>query len=166
MNISRFLLISTTLLLCSTSNVRAVAGEGEVIVLLCDIKLQRGLIAPNYESALNLVESSSQTRQEINVSKLIEYSPQDDRGNARRLKSKITKSTCGPFEIEFSAGWFNSNPMGASGSDDFGVIRIFKNGKKLLGPISLSGCLENCGSSVKIGWGNKSSEDHFEVSRD
>jgi hypothetical protein len=104
MNICRILLIFTSLLLCSISSVIAEAGEGEVVVLLCDSNLKWGFIAPIDEPALDAVKGPHQIRQNINVSKLIEYSPQDDRGNARRLKTKSTKRTCGPFEIEFSAG--------------------------------------------------------------
>lgn len=166
MIVLRILLISTTLLFCSISGARAEAEEGEVVVISCDANMRWGFIGPISEANNVVLEGPSRIRQDINISKLIEYGPQDDRGNARRLKTKSTKRACGPFDIELSAGWFNSNPMGASGADDVAVIKISKNGKKLLGPITLGSCSADCATTISMRWDEKNATGHFELHRD
>lgn len=162
----RVFLISTSLLLCSMSGARAEAGEGEVVVISCDVNMRWGFVGPISEAEHVVLESASRTRQDINTSDLIEYGPQDKRGNSHRLRSKSTKRSCGPFVIELSAGWFNPDAMGASGSDDIAVIKISRNGKNLLGPIRLSNCATDCATTVTLGWDENGVTGHFGLHRD
>ncbi len=162
----RIFIISTTLLLCSMSGARAEAGEGEVVVISCDVNMRWGFVGPISEAKYVVLEGPSRIRQDINTSTLIEYGPQDNRGNSRRLRTKSTKRSCGPFVIELSAGWFNPDPMGASGSDDIAVIKISRNGKNLLGPIRLSSCATDCATTVTMGWDEKNATGHFDLHRE
>lgn len=159
-------LVSISLQLCLMSGARAESGEGENVVISCDSNMRWGFIAPTSETKYVVLQGPGRIRQDIDFSKLIEYGPQDERGNARRLKTKSTKRTCGPLEIEISAGWFNSDPMGASGADDVAVIKISKNGKKLLGPITLGRCAADCATSVTMRWDEKKTTGDFELHRE
>jgi len=151
------------------------SANAQEVILSCDTSLRWGFIGPASEAGLIILEGSTRTAQEVDTSKLIDYGPQDTHGNVRRLKSRKTIKKCGPFVVEFSAGWFNSNPLGEMGEPQFAVFEVLKDGKRILGPIAVGACSstglawgrcpEHWATSLTMGWDEKNTKGYFELHR-
>lgn len=150
-------------------------ANADEVILSCDTSLRWAFIGPPGETGLVVLEGQNRTKQEIDTGKLTEYSPPDQRGDVRRIKSKTTTRTCGPFTVVFSSGWFNSNPLGEMGEPEFPVFEISLDRKRVLGPIALGSCSNsglvwnrcaaNWATSVTLGWNEKNNKGHFELNR-
>ena len=122
------------------------------LLISCDTKLKWGYVT---EQALLpdkpgvVLQGATRSLDSINTSELVTTTKESAQGNVFRLRSKSVQRTCGPFTIMVRADWFNANPMGEMGADDFSVVEFWKQGKRVVGPIALGSCEKDRGLS----WG-------------
>jgi hypothetical protein len=119
------------------------AARAQEVVLSCDTEMLWGYITERSFIATNgtvVLEGPSRTMEAVNTSQLTLSTEQDARGESLRIGSRRTSRSCGPFTIVLSSGWFNANPMGEMGADDFSVFELRLGGKRVLGPLALGSC--------------------------
>jgi hypothetical protein len=135
--------------------VASIAFGGAVhaqVLVSCDTQLKWAYIT---EQALLPKEPSvvmqgpSRTLDAVDTSDFVVMSKEDNQGNVFRIRSKSEKRSCGPYSVVIRAGWFNANPMGEKGADDFSVVELWRGGKRELGPVALGACEQYVGRS----WG-------------
>jgi hypothetical protein len=79
----------------------------------------------------------------INTGDLIQYSPEDKKGNVVRTGSKTLKRECGIFKISIQGGFINEDPQGELGGDDFPFVEISVNQKSETAKIFIGECNAN-----------------------
>ena len=120
----------------------------EYFLYVCDPKLswvRLSVSNPQTESEFASQEKLRRVTERISFGELIEYTPEDDRGNVYRKDSSALTRKCGAFTITIRGGFLNGNPNGELGAIEFPLVDIAFDGKQKLSPISLGECDSDLG---------------------
>ncbi len=115
---------------------------------VCDPKLSwvhLSVANEQTESEFASQEKLRRVTERISFAKLIQYTPEDDRGNVYRKGSSTLTRKCGPFTITIRGGFLNGNLNGELGAIEFPLVDVAFDGKQKLSPISLGECDSDLG---------------------
>lgn len=147
--VKRFLAVLLTLLALLGSG----AAWAQKVLLSCDVGLKWGYVTEQSlrpENPAVVLQGPARSLDTVDTGELVVTSGEDARGNVFRIRSNSVRRSCGPFVIVLRADWFNANPMGEMGADDFSTIEFWRQGNRVLGPIALGSCQKDQGLS----WGD------------
>lgn len=95
-------------------------------------------------SSLRLGEAYPDPRghsERISLQGLVQYSPEDERGEVRRTGSRSLERRCGELRVELRGGYYNPNPQGELGAaEDYPIAWIYHGPDLLLGPVAFGEC--------------------------
>jgi hypothetical protein len=136
----------------------------QVAVLGCNAQSHSGYVSVEARNGPQTGSGIAGTvEQSFDTQELVVWTKQDKLGNALRKGSKVAVGKCGSLVFKFEADWFNSNPQGEMGADDFSTVEIFENRKRVFGPVALGACggmpsrsRLACGDSVTFSWARQS----------
>ncbi|UCV09597.1 hypothetical protein [Dechloromonas denitrificans] len=114
------------------------------LYFICDKKISWVMLSLSSEQFDKQKRLNRET-EKISISKLFQFTAEDDHGNIYRKGSSSTKRKCGEFQVTIKGGFLNANPNGELGAVEFPLIEITMNGRQVLAPVSLGQCETNIG---------------------
>ena len=124
------------------------------VIISCDLGMGWGYITEQDVFDLKLdgpvvLEGRSRTVERVDTAPLTTLTDEDERGFRHRTGTETISKQCGPFTVLLSSGWWNPNPNGEMGGDEFSVIEVRLAAKTVLGPVGLGTCTQRA-----LQWGN------------
>lgn len=71
---------------------------------------------------------------------VIHGKPDDAQGEVRRTGSQTASSPCGELTVSIQGGFYNANPQGEMGADNYAVVSIHQGKTLLVGPVAIGEC--------------------------
>src|SRR4051812_13534153 len=108
----------------------------QTVVLACDTTMSWGMVVN--EDDMRMVPDSygnTRTLERVETGALLRSKRRLDREGSLKTGSGRTRRACGPVSFQFSLGFFNADPMGEMGGEDFAVLEAWVGGRRVLGPL-------------------------------